>query len=154
MGSTITFEDELPLPANEFADRLINDIDVYIDEHNLTDSRFEEELTERQLREGLYSRVYNELAGVDLARRMAEQTENDRLFTQLMKQVEDEAKHARLLSQRLVDLGGNPSEVWDRPENEGFLKIYDGLDFIETAVTLQCTAERTARLRHMNEHGF
>jgi uncharacterized ferritin-like protein (DUF455 family) len=152
-------EEELPLPPEEFADRLMEDIDDYIDEHDLATARFEEELSEEQMREGLYTRIYNEIVAIDLSREMLndiDRAEDPQVFIHLLKQIEDEAKHARMLSQRLWNLGGNPEEVFERASAStvAFWERFEGLDAVEMAVMLQCGAERMAQHRHPKELHF
>lgn len=145
--------DDLPLEPEEFVDRLTDDVDRFMAEHGLDDSRFDEELTPDQMRNGLYTRIDAELATGDIARRMAEQVDDDELFIQLSKQVEDEVKHARLLGQRLRDLGGHPAECFDRADelSRQFWDEVSGRGLIETTAMLQVGAERMARFRHPNE---
>lgn len=152
-------EDELPLPPEEFADRLMDDIDAYIEEHDLATARFEDQLTDEQMREGLYTRIYNEIVAIDLAREMLDdidRAEDPQVFIHLLKQVEDEAKHARMLSQRLWNLGGNPEEVFERASEstKEFWERFEGYDAVEMAVLLQCGAERMAQHRHPKELEF
>lgn len=147
---------DLPLPADEFAVRLTEDVDRFMATRGLDESRFEEKLTPEQMRNGLYTRIHAELVTGDIARRMAEQVDDADLFIQLIKQEEDEAKHARLLGQRLRDLGGNPAECFERADDlsEQFWAEFDGLGLIETTAMLQAGAERMARFRHPNEQSF
>lgn len=152
-------EEELPLPPKEFADRLAAEMDTYIDEYGLDNARFETDLTQDQMREGLYTRIYNELVAVDLSRRMLgglDASDDPQAFTHLLKQMEDEAKHARMLSQRLWNLGGDPTQVFERANESTreFWEMFDDLDVIETAVMLQCGAERMAQHRHEKELHF
>lgn len=147
---------ELPLPADEFAVRLTEDVDRFMAEHGLDESRFDEQLTPAQMKNGLYTRIHAELVTGDVARRMAEQVDDGDLFVQLVKQEEDEAKHARLLGQRLKALGGNPADCFDRADDlsKQFWAEFDGLGLIETTAMLQAGAERMARFRHPNEQSF
>jgi uncharacterized ferritin-like protein (DUF455 family) len=159
MSAYTLSEDELPLPAEEFADRLMEDVDSYIQEHDLANARFEAELDEDQMREGLYTRIYNEIVAIDLSREMLndiDRAEDPQVFVHLLKQIEDEAKHARMLSQRLWNLGGNPQDVFDRASESTveFWERFEGLDAIEMAVMLQCGAERMAQHRHPKELEF
>lgn len=152
-------EENLPLEPEEFADELIAEVDGYIDKHQLAEARFEEELSEDEMRKGLYTRIYNEIMAVDLSRRMLDQideAENSQVFIHLMKQIEDEAKHARMLSQRLDGLGGDPQRVFERADEatKEFWQLFDDLDVIETAVVLQAGAERMAQHRHEKELKF
>lgn len=157
--ATALSKEELPVPPEEFADRLAAEIDDYIDEYGLDDARFETELTQDQMREGLYTRIYNELIAVDLSRRMLgnlDASDDPQAFTHLLKQMEDESKHARMLSQRLWNLGGDPTKVFERANasTREFWEMFDDLDIIETAVMLQCGAERMAQYRHEKELRF
>ena len=152
-------EDDLPLPAEEFADRLMDDIDAYIDEHDLASARFDTQLTDEQMREGLYTRIYNEIVAIDLSREMLNdinRAEDPQVFIHLLKQIEDEAKHARMLSQRLWNLGGHPEEVFERASESTveFWERFEGYDAVEMAVLLQCGAERMAQHRHPKELEF
>lgn len=159
MSTTRLTEDELPLPPEEFADRLAAEIDAYIDEYGLDDARFETQLNEDQMREGLYTRIYNEIVAIDLSRQMLDDldaSDDPQVFIHLLKQIEDEAKHARMLSQRLWNLGGDPTKVFERANESTreFWEMFDGLDVIEMAVMLQCGAERMAQHRHEKELHF
>lgn len=149
-------EEELPLEPDEFAVRLTGDVDRFMEAHGLDESRFDEKLSESQMRNGLYTRIHAELLTGDIARRMAEQVDDDGLFIQLTKQVEDEVKHARLLGQRLEDLGGHPSECFERADDlsKQFWAEFDGLGLVETTAMLQAGAERMARFRHPNEQAY
>jgi bacterioferritin (cytochrome b1) len=152
-------EDELPLPSTEFADQLTAEIDDYIEEYGLDNARFDTQLTEDQMREGLYTRIYNELVAVDLSRRMLDDldaSDDPQAFVHLLKQMGDEAKHARMLSQRLWNLGGDPTKVFERANEstQSFWEMFDNLDVIETTVMLQCGAERMAQHRHEKELRF
>ena len=149
-------EDDLPLEPAEFAGRLTEDVDRFMEDHGLDQSRFEEELSDAQMRNGLYTRVHGELVTGDIARRMAEQVDDDDLFVQLAKQAEDEVKHARLLGQRLKALGGHPAECFDRANDlsKAFWEAIEGRGVVETTAMLQAGAERMARFRHPNEQRF
>lgn len=149
-------EAELPLPADEFADRLIADIDAYIDEYDLATARFDTKLTEEQMREGLYTRIFNEIIAIDLSRQMAGDlgdVDDPQPFIHLLKQMEDEAKHARMLSQRLRNLGGDPQQVFERADESTrrFWEQFTEYDAVQMAVMLQCGAERMAQHRHPKE---
>lgn len=149
-------ESDLPLPPEEFADRLIAEIDEYIDEHGLSEARFDEAIGADEMREGLYTRIYNEIAAIDLSRQMLDgidRSENPQAFVHLLKQIEDEAKHARMLSQRLWNLGGEPEQTFERADQStrSFWELFDGLDVIETTIMLQCGTERMAQYRHEKE---
>jgi FMN phosphatase YigB (HAD superfamily) len=116
-------EDELPVDSKEFADRLIDEIDAFIEDYDLGAPRFDEQRSEEEMREGLYTRVYNEIMAADVPRDMlddATRFDNPQIFIHLLKQIEDEAKHARLLSQRLWNLGGNPAHCFERAERSPF----------------------------------
>ena len=159
MTTSTLSEDDLPLPPEEFADRLMDDVDAYIDEHDLASARFETDLTDDQMRDGLYTRIYNEIVAIDLSREMLNdinRAEDPQVFVHLLKQIEDEAKHARMLSQRLWNLGGNPQEVFERASDSTveFWERFEGLDAVEMAVMLQCGAERMAQHRHPKELEF
>lgn len=154
-GVSLT-EADLPLPPSEFAERLMADLDQYIDEHGLAEARFDTQLTEEEMRDGLYTRIYNEIAALDLSRRMLDgidRAENPQAYIHLLKQMEDEAKHARMLSQRLWNLGGSPQLTFERAADstKSFWEMFDGLDVIETAIILQCGTERMAQYRHEKE---
>lgn len=160
MATTETLaEADLPLPPEEFAEQLVAEIDAYIDEHGLAEARFDTELSEEEMREGLYTRIYNEIAAIDLSRQMldgVDQAKNPQAFVHLLKQIEDEAKHARMLSQRLWNLGGEPELTFERAADStiAFWDLFDDLDVIEMAVMLQCGAERMAQYRHEKELHF
>lgn len=150
---------DLPLDADEFADRLVREIDQYIDEHGLAESRLSEQRTDAEMRSGLYTRIYNEIAVLDLARDMLDDlsgTDDPQVFVHVLKQIEDEAKHARMLSQRLWQLGGEPQESFDRAsaETEEFWELLSGFDAVETNVMLQAGVERMAQYRHPKELEF
>lgn len=152
-------ESDLPLPPEEFADRLIAEIDGYIEEHGLATARFDADLGDDEMREGLYTRIYNEIAAIDLSRRMLDgidRAENPQAFVHLLKQIEDEAKHARMLSQRLWNLGGEPELTFERADEStrSFWGLFDGLDVIETTIMLQCGTERMAQYRHEKELNY
>ena len=158
-ASNALAEADLPLPPREFADRLLDEVDAYIEEHGLAAARFDTELTEDQMRAGLYTRIYNEITAIDLSRRMLDQldrTDNPQAFVHLLKQAEDEAKHARMLSQRLWNLGGEPQRYRElaAESTKEVWAIFDGLDVIETAAVLQCGSERMAQYRHEKELAF
>ena len=146
-------EDDLPLDPETFARRLTEDVDRFMADHGLDQSRFGEPLSDAQMRNGLYTRVHGELVTGDIARRMAEQVEDDDLFVQLAKQAEDEVKHGRLLGQRLKALGGHPAECFDRANDlsKQFWDAIDGRGLVETTAVLQAGAERMAGFRHPNE---
>jgi rubrerythrin len=152
-------EAELPLGSEEFTDRLVAEIDAYIDEHGLADARLSEQRTDAEMRNGLYTRIYNEVAVLDLAREMLDDldgADDPQAFVHLLKQIEDEAKHARMLSQRLWNLGGAPEESFERAseETEAFWDLLSGLDAVETNVMLQAGVERMAQYRHPKELEF
>lgn len=146
-------EAELPLDPETFADRLINEIDTFIDEHDLDDSRFEEKMSEMQMREGLYTRLYNEIMAVDLPRRQLEGCDDPQVFIHLLKQIEDEAKHARMLAQRIWQLDGNPEETFERADEsvKEYWAEYDDKDPIEIGAMMQCGSERMASFRVAKE---
>jgi bacterioferritin (cytochrome b1) len=146
-------ESELPIESDIFADRLIEEIDLFIDEHELDESRFDEKMSEVQMREGLYTRVYNEIMAVDLPRRQLEGCDDSQVFIHLLKQIEDEAKHARMLSQRIWQLDGNPEEVFERADESvmDYWAEYDGKDPIEIGAMMQCGSERMASFRVAKE---
>jgi bacterioferritin (cytochrome b1) len=160
MATTDTLsEADLPLPAEEFAERLIADIDAYIETHGLAEARFDTAIGEAEMREGLYTRIYNEFAALDLSRQMLDgidRAENPQAWVHLLKQMEDEAKHARMLSQRLWNLGGEPELTFERAADstKRFWELFEDLDVIEMAVMLQCGAERMAQYRHEKELHF
>jgi bacterioferritin (cytochrome b1) len=110
-------------------------------------------MSEVQMREGLYTRVYNEIMAVDLPRRQLEGCDDPQVFIHLLKQIEDEAKHARMLSQRIWQLGGNPEEVFERadPSVKEYWSEYDGKDPIEIGAMMQCGSERMASFRVAKE---
>jgi hypothetical protein len=147
-------KDELPVHPEEFSDRLIAEIDSFIEEYNLGAPRFDEQRSEEEMREGLYTRVYNEIMAADVPRDMlgdAKRFNNPQIFTHLLKQIEDEAKHARLLSQRLWNLGGDPAQCFERAERSPFWDDFEQLNSIQQAATLQGAGERMAKARHPNE---
>jgi hypothetical protein len=142
-------ESELPLDSEEFEDRLIAEIDAFIDEHDLDESRFDEEFTEDEIREGLHTRIYNELAAVDLPRQMIEDVNDEQLFIHLLKQMEDEAKHGRMLAQRIWALGGEPQKMFEKTEGstKEYWDHFRGRDPIEIGTMMQCGSERMASFR-------
>lgn len=146
-------EDELPLPSEKFAERLIDEIDAFIDEHGLDESRFDTEMSSDQVREGLYTRIYNEIAAVDLPRRQLEEVDDPQVFVHLLKQMEDEAKHGRMLAQRIWNLGGSPEETFERTEQsvKEYWSKYNGRSAIEIGAMMQCGSERMASFRVQKE---
>ena len=150
-------EEELPVNPREFSDRLTAEIDAFIAENDLGDPRFEEQRTRDEMREGLYTRVYNEIMAADVPRDMlneANQFDNPQIFIHLLKQIEDEAKHARMLAQRLWNLDGDPSQCFDRAQPSPFWEEFEELNIVEQAATLQGAGERMAKARHPNELKF
>lgn len=145
--------DELPLPPEEFAEQLVEEVDAYIEEHDLDQPRFETDLDDAAMREGLYTRIFNEIKAIDHPRAMLDEVEDPQTFIHLLKQIEDEAKHARMLAQRLWNLGGEPQEVFDRVEDSTleFWELFEDRDLLETAAILQCGAEHMAQYRHPDE---
>lgn len=146
-------EDELPMDAEAFTTQLIDSIDERIEAEGLNSSRFDHDLSEEEMLDGLYTRVYNELAVADAARRMTTQVDDPQIFVHLLKQLEDEAKHARMLAQRIYRLGGNPADVFERADESArrFWGRFEGLDLVETTAMLQATTERIAHQRHQHE---
>lgn len=150
-------EAELPVAPAAFSERFVAEIDAFVAEHGLGDPRFEERLSEAEMREGLYTRVYNEIMAADVPRDMlngADRLEDPQVFVHLLKQVEDEAKHARLLAQRLSNLGGDPAECFDRANPSPLWAEFEDLNVVEQAATLQGAGERMAKARHPNELRF
>lgn len=149
-------ESDLPMSSRAFTERLIGEIDETIEAEGLDSARFEKRLSSDEMLEGLYTRVYNELAVADAARRMAEEVDDPQIFIHLLKQLEDEAKHARMLAQRIHRLGGNPADVFDRVDEKAaeFWQRFDGLDLVETTSMLQATTERIAHQRHQHEADY
>jgi hypothetical protein len=146
--------DELPVEPEAFAERFVDEIDAFVAEHGLGEPRFEETLTESEMREGLYTRVYNEIMAADVPRDMlneADRFDNPQIFVHLLKQVQDEAKHARLLASRLADLGGDPAECFERANPSALWTDFEELSIVEQAATLQGAGERMAKARHPNE---
>lgn len=149
--------DELPLDPREFSDRLTAEIDAFVEEHQLGEPRFDEQLSEAEMREGLYTRVFNEIMAVDVAREMlddAHRFDNPQIFIHLLKQVEDEAKHARMLAQRLWNLGGDPTRCFERASRSSMWEDFENISVVEQTVTLQAGGERMAKARHPNELQF
>jgi bacterioferritin (cytochrome b1) len=147
-------EDELPVDPEEFTERLTGEIDAFIDEHELGAPRFDKQRSEAEMREGLYTRVFNEIMAADVPRDMlndAERFDDPQVFIHLLKQIEDEAKHARFLAQRLWNLGGHPEESFERAERSPFWEGFEELNAVEQAATLQGAGERMAKARHPNE---
>lgn len=147
-------EDELPIEPAAFQSRLIAEIDAFIEEHELGAPRFDEQLTEAEMREGLYTRVYNEIMAADVPRDMlegADRFDDPQIFTHLLKQIQDEAKYARLLAGRLADLDGNPAQCFDRANPSPLWADFESLNIVEQAATLQGAGERMAKARHPNE---
>jgi hypothetical protein len=147
-------EDELPVDPDKFAERLTAEIDAFIEAYDLGAPRFEEQRSEEEMRDGLYTRVYNEIMAADVPRDMLEDTarfDNPQIFVHLLKQIEDEAKHGRFLSQRLWNLGGNPADCFERAERSPFWDDFENLNAVQQAATLQGAGERMAKARHPNE---
>lgn len=146
--------EDLPLPPEEFAERMTAEIDAYIEQHGLDEPRFDADLSEAEMREGLYTRIFNEIKAIDHPREMLTKAEDPQLFIHLLKQMEDEAKHARMLAQRLWNLGGEPQAVFDRVEDSTreFWELFDEReDIVEKAGVLQSGAEHMAQYRHPQE---
>lgn len=149
-------EDELPLDADEFTDRFIAEVDEYIATSGRYDSQFDRPATEEEMVTGLYTRIYNELMAVKHPFEMLEDVEDPDIYIQLLKQIEDEARHARLLAQRLRDLGGDPSKTNEHVKDQA-LEMWshlEGLDVVERTVLFQCGGERGVATRHENESAF
>ena len=147
-------EADLPLSPDEFSDRLTAEIDAFIEAHDLGEPRFDERLSETEMREGLYTRVFNEIMAADVPRDMLEEAdrfEDPQVFVHLLKQVGDEAKHARMLAQRLWNLGGSPERCFERAERSPLWEDFEALSIVEQAATLQGAGERMAKARHPNE---
>ncbi|MFB6097157.1 MAG: ferritin-like domain-containing protein [Haloferacaceae archaeon] len=154
MSTAPLTEDELPVDPATFAERVVGEIDAFIEEHDLGAPRFDQQRSPEEMREGLYTRVYNEIMAADVPRDMlndAERFENPQIFVHLLKQIEDEAKHARLLAQRLANLGGDPAACFERASRSPFWEGFEALDAVEQAATLQGAGERMAKARHPNE---
>jgi hypothetical protein len=147
-------EEQLPVEPAVFESRLIAEIDAFIGAHDLGAPRFDEQLTEAEMREGLYTRVYNEIMAADVPRDMLDEAdyfEDPQIFTHLLKQIQDEAKHARLLAGRLADLEGDPSACFERANPSPLWDDFESLSIVEQAATLQGAGERMAKARHPNE---
>lgn len=145
---------ELPIEPGEFAERVTTQIDEFIERYELGEPRFDEQLTEAEMREGLYTRVFNEILAADFPRQMldeADRFDEPQIFVHLLKQIEDEAKHARMLAQRLQNLGGKPQECFERADRSPLWSDHESLDIVELAATLQGAGERMAKARHPNE---
>lgn len=150
-------EDELPVDPEQFCERLTAEVDAFIDEHGIGEPRFQEKKSADEMREGLYTRVYNEIRAADIPRDMlddANRFEDPQIFTHLLKQVEDEAKHARLLAQRLQNLDGDPQECFERAGKSPIFEGLDGLNSVQLAMKLQGGGERMAEARHPNESEY
>jgi len=149
-------EDELPLPAEEFTDRFIAEVEDFIEGSGRYDAQFDRPATREEMRTGLYTRIYNELMAVKHPLEMLEDVEDPDVYVQLLKQMEDEAKHARLLAQRLRDLGGNPALANERVKEQALemWETLEGLDVVERTVLFQCGGERGVATRHVNESEF
>jgi hypothetical protein len=146
-------EADLPLPTDEFVDRLIDDVDGFMHDHGLDESRFKEQLTEDQMRQGLLTRAYGEFRVGKILIPNMDECEDPRIYVQLAKQIEDEFKHGRLLSNRLRELGADPSRAaeHENPLSKEYWEAVSGLDIVETTAMLQCGAERFASRRHPEE---
>lgn len=130
------------------------EIDAYIKQHGLDEPRFDADLSETEMREGLYTRIFNEIKAIDHPQEMLTKAEDPQLFIHLLKQIEDEATHARMLAQRLWNLGGEPQAVFDRVEDstQEIWELFDEReDIVEKAGVLQSKAERMAQYRHPQE---
>lgn len=155
-------EDDLPIESSEeFAELFMEEMATYFEKNDLDGSQFDEQATEEEMRTGLYTRIFNEIQVVKYPMMMLEKAKGPREFIQLLKQMEDEAKHARLLAQRLTELGGNPAECFDRTKSADYWKnviepvVADpDMSLAEVAANLQGTSEHWAMLRHPNEAPF
>lgn len=153
-------EDELPLDPDEFVDRLLEAVDRIIEENKFAESRFDSEFGHDEMKNGLYTRVYAEIQAGLVPDRMREECDDSRLCIHLLKQSEDEFRHARLLAKRLDELGGDVSNI---PENVAQDTIdyfenahykrweQEGFDMVKTAISHQAVGERIAGMRHPNE---
>lgn len=152
-GTDHVREEELPLDPEEFTDRFIAEVDEYIEESGRYDSQFDRPASEEEMITGLYTRIYNELMAIKHPLEMLEDVDDPAIFIQLLKQIEDEAKHARLLAQRLRDLGGNPALAHDRVKDQALdmWENLEGLNVVERTVLFQCGGERGVATRHENE---
>jgi rubrerythrin len=153
-GPTRIDEVDLPLDPETFADRMIEEVDAYIDHYGLDEPRFDADLTDDQMREGLYTRIFNEIKAIDHPREMLNTVEDPQVFIHLLKQIEDEAKHARMLSQRLWNLGGTPQDVFDNAAESTveFWELFDDREqLVDKAGVLQSGAEHMAQYRHPKE---
>lgn len=148
--------DELPLPTEEFVDRLMGEVDAFMTEHGLDESRFEEQLTEAQMRNGLRTRSYGEFRVGKILFPNLDECDDPRIYVQLAKQIEDEFKHGRLLSKRLQELGDDPSTArqYENDLSRQYWEEVAGRNIVETTAMLQCGAERFASFRHPKELQF
>ena len=156
-GPTRIEPEELPLEPEAFADRMIEEVDAYIEHYGLDSARFDADLSEDEMREGLYTRIFNEIKAIDHPREMLDTAEDPQVFIHLLKQIEDEAKHARMLAQRLWNLGGEPEKVFERAADSTveFWELFDDReDIVDKAAVLQSGAEHMAQYRHPKELEF
>lgn len=151
--------ENLLLPAEEFTTNLLDEIDSYIDEHGLAESRLEPELIADQMRKRLFTRVYKGTVGPDIAQEMvigADRLEVPQIVVHLLKQSEAEAKHGRMLSQRLWNLSGDPQGTFTRAvdSSKELWENFRGQGIAETAAMLQYGAEQMAQYRHEKEREY
>lgn len=147
-------EEELPLEPDEFTQRLISEVEAYAIEQGWTESQFDDQPSDSELINGLLTRLRNELGVIEEPLKMAKMTDDPTIFIQLCKQMEDEAKHARLLAQRIMQLGGNPAECYDMSADSAdpYWDLIDSYDTIHEKVALiEAGGERMAGLKHENE---
>lgn len=151
--------DDLPLDPDEFTERILAEVDDYIEAHGLGESQFESPASMEEMKTGLQTRLFNEIQNAMMNGEMLADADDPTVFIQLCKQMEDEAKHARLLAQRLKELGEDPSESYDRAavsskSQWGYYRTWLSSDVVKGAAALQCGSERAVAERHLNESEY
>lgn len=151
-------ESDLPMEPEEFSTKLFEEIDQFFFENDMDKSNFERELTDEEMRQGLYTRVSNEVRTVKYPLRLLERIDDPVAFVHLNKQIEDEAKHARLLGKRLKELGGDPSESFAKSETDWYWEnIEENIErgeLIEPIIWLQGVGERWLSYRTPHDIEF
>lgn len=142
---------------DEFVDEVLEYVDSVVEEEDLDASRFDHEFSKEEMRNGLYTRIHAELMVARATDAMMEQASNPTIFIQLCQQAEDEFNHAKLLAQRLRQLGGDPSKTFERAEasdREFWEPILNAESLIEASIRLHTCGERIVGQRHPKEKEF
>jgi len=150
-------KDELPLETDEFVERVLDYVHTVVDDEGLDEPRFDSQFSEEEMRNGLYTRIHAELMVARATDSMLEDVDNPTIFIQLCQQAEDEFNHAKLLAQRLSQLGGDPSKTFERMESsdkEFWQSIMDADSVIEASIRLHTCGERIVGERHPKEKEF